>query len=78
MKIPMLQNSSNKESASFTILFIAFNLVCLWLLLSIICPLFGIDKVPAFDGTGATTFLGPIIANYFAGKYLEANNKKDE
>lgn len=71
MKFPALKNSKDKESNSWTMAFIAFNLVSLWLLLTIVCPIFGIVTIPAFDGSAAMAFLSPILLNYFGSKYLE-------
>lgn len=75
IKLPMLKNSENKESASFTMAFIAFNLVSLWLLLTIFTPLFGIQTIPSFDGTASMLYLGPILANYFGSKYITGTNQ---
>lgn len=79
MKIPLLQNSHGKSSASFTFAFIGFNAVILWLLLYILCPIFGITTIPAFNGADAMMLLTPLLMNYFVGKIKDGleNNHKD-
>lgn len=76
--IPMLTNSAGKSSSSFTFAFIAFNLISLWLLLSIVCPIFSITTIPAFSGTDAMAYLTPIFLNYFGNKYITESNKEKE
>lgn len=77
MKLPMLKNSDDKESASFTMLFLAFNAILLWLVLYISCPLFGITSIPAFDGASAMAFLAPLSALYFGRKRDEKSSNEN-
>jgi len=67
MKIPMLKNSSGKESASFSFSFISFNAILLWLLLYIFSGI-GHYTVPEFSGVESMAFLSPIFALYFVSK----------
>ncbi len=69
MKLPKFQDSSGKESSSFTMSWIAFNVITIWLVSFIILPLFGITTVPAFDGTSAMAYLTPVLALYFGRRY---------
>lgn len=71
LPVPLLRQSDGKPSASFTMAFLAFNACLLWLLLSIfegIGPL----KVRAFDASGATLFLTPILGLYFSRRYTDS------
>ena len=68
--VPLLRKSDGKPSASFTMAFLAFNVCLLWLLLSIfegIGPL----KVRAFDASGVTLFLTPILGLYFSRRFSD-------
>lgn len=67
MKLPMLQNSSNKQSASFTFLFLAFNAVMLWFLLYIFSGILHIN-VPEFSGSDSMLLLSPLLTLYFVNK----------
>lgn len=77
MNLPMLKNSDNKTSASFTMAFLSFNLVSLWLLLYIICPLFKVTTIPEFNGSSSMLYLTPILAIYFGRRYSEGKEKSE-
>lgn len=78
MKLPMLKNSNDKESASFTMMFLAFNVILLWLVLYISCPLFGITTIPAFDGASAMAFLVPLAALYFKRREEKSDSVENQ
>lgn len=73
LTVPMLKHSGGRESASFTMTFIAFNLVALWLLLWLGSGLIPF-VIPPFNGTDAMAFLAPVMANYF----IRRNQEKTE
>ncbi len=77
LSLPMLHNASGRASASFTMVWIVFNLVALWLFLYIITPITGL-QVPEFDGASAMLVLSPLCATYFAGQWRNGIQKKDE
>lgn len=62
--IPKLRDTDGRYSVSFTMLFVSFNLIMIWLGMFIFQGYFGFD-VPDFEGANAMTVLGPIIALYF-------------
>lgn len=62
--IPKLKDTDGRYSVSFTMLFVSFNLVMIWLGMFIFQGYLGF-KVPDFEGANAMTVLGPIIALYF-------------
>ncbi|NBP56966.1 hypothetical protein EBU71_10645 [bacterium] len=64
MKVPLLKQSDGKESASFTMMIIAFAVVTLWLLVSIVEEAFGIH-IREFSGAEAMSYLTPICALYY-------------
>jgi len=69
--VPMLRQSDGKPSASFTIMFLAFNACLLWLVLSIFEG-FGTLKIRPFDASGATLFLSPIFGLYWSRKWTDS------
>jgi len=71
MKIPMIKDSSGKQSASVTMMIVAFIIVSLWLVLSIFEELWGL-KVRVFDPTAAMAFLSPLLALYFGRRYTDS------
>jgi hypothetical protein len=79
--VPLLKQSNGEKSASFTMAFLGFNVVLLWLFLSIVEGI-GPLKVRAFDAGQAMSFLSPILILYFSrratdskGNTIEAENK---
>lgn len=77
MKLPMLTNSNNKESASFTMAFLGFNSVLLWFLLYLFSGI-GHYQVPEFSGSDAMLFLSPLLTLYFVGKNKKLDNSEKE
>lgn len=76
LQVPMLKHSGGRESASFTMAFIAFNLVALWLVLWLFSGIIGY-QVPEFDGGSAMAFLTPVMANYFLRRKTEKEVAND-
>lgn len=65
-----LKNAQGKPSSSFTMMFIAFGVVTLWLFLSIAEHL-GPLHIRAFSGAEAMAYLTPILALYWGRKQQE-------
>lgn len=70
IKVPLLKQSDGRPSASFTMVFLAFNVCLLWLFLSIIEGA-GPVKVRAFDSGQAMAFLAPLLGLYFGRRYTD-------
>lgn len=70
MKLPILKQSSKDESYSLTMAVVSFNLVCIWLILSLIGPSLHWN-IPTFSGTDAMAFLSPVLALYFGRKHQD-------
>lgn len=68
--VPLLRQSNGKPSASFTMAFLGFNTVLLWLFLSIVEGI-GPVKVRAFDSGQAMAFLVPVLTLYFGNKFVQ-------
>lgn len=64
MNVPLLKQSDGKKSASFTMMVIAFTVVTLWLLVSIVEEACGL-QIREFSGSEAMSYLTPICALYF-------------
>ena len=64
MKVPLLKQSDGRPSASFTMMIIAFAVVTLWLLVSIVEEAFGLT-IREFSGSEAMSYLTPICALYY-------------
>ena len=72
MKVPLLKQSDNKPSASFTMMVIAFSVVTLWLLVSIVEEAFGL-KIREFSGAEAMSYLTPICVLYYGRRHTTDN-----
>jgi len=75
--VPLLRQSDGKPSASFTVMFLAFNVIMLWLTLSIfegIGPL----KIRAFDFSGATLLLSSVFGLYFGRRWTDSKGNTEE
>lgn len=70
MKVPMFEQSDGKKSASFTMMIIAFAIVSLWLLVSIVEEAFGI-QIREFSGAEAMSYFTPIATLYFSRRWTE-------
>jgi hypothetical protein len=73
IKVPLLKQSDGKPSVSFTMAFVGFNVVLLWLLLSIF-EFSGPVKVRAFSSSDAMAFLTPLLMQYFGRRWVDAKN----
>jgi hypothetical protein len=73
IKVPLLIQSDGKPSASFTMAFIGFNVVMLWLLLSIF-EFSGAVKIRAFNSADAMAFLTPLLMQYFGRRWVDAKS----
>jgi hypothetical protein len=74
IKVPLLKQSDGKPSASFTMVFVTFNVVILWFLLSMFESL-GPLKVRAFDAGQAMTVFGPLISLYWGRRYTDSKTQ---
>lgn len=72
--VPLLKQSDGKPSASFTMVFLAFNACLFWLTLSIIEGI-GPVKVRAFDAGQAMTFLTPLLGLYFGRRFTDSKTQ---
>lgn len=68
--VPLLRQSDRKPSASFTVMFVTFNITMLWFLLSIFEG-FGSVKIRPFDFSGASMLLGIVFSLYFSRRYTD-------
>ena len=75
IQVPLLKQSNGKPSASFTMVFLAFNAVLLWLTLSIVEGV-GPVKVRAFDSGQAMAFLIPLLSLYFGRRFTDSKAEK--
>lgn len=70
MKVPLLEQSDGKKSASFTMMVIAFSVITLWLFVSIVEEAFGL-KIREFSGSEAMSYFTPICALYFGRRWAD-------
>ena len=77
MKVPLLKQSDGRPSASFTMMVIAFTVVTLWLLVSIVEEAFGI-QIREFSGSEAMSYFTPIATLYFSRRWTDRNNATAE
>lgn len=73
----MLANSAGKDSASFTMMFIAFNISMVWLLLWVLSGLLPFT-VPEFDGASIMAVITPLATLYFASNRKKNKNEETE
>ena len=73
MKVPLLKQSDGRPSASFTMMIIAFAVVTLWLLVSIVEEAFGLT-IREFSGAEAMSYFTPIATLYFSRRWTDAKN----
>lgn len=66
----LLTNSAGTKSASYTMMIIAFTVVTLWLLVSIVAKVGNIEIRP-FSGSEAMSYLTPILALYWGRRWSE-------
>ena len=72
MKVPLLKQSDGRPSASFTMMIIAFAVVTLWLLVSIVEEAFGL-QIREFSGAEAMSYFTPIATLYFSRRWTDRN-----
>jgi len=70
MKVPLFKQSDGRPSASFTMMIIAFTVVTLWLLVSIVEEAFGI-QIREFSGAEAMSYFTPIATLYFSRRWTD-------
>lgn len=70
MKVPLLKQSDGRPSASFTMMVIAFAVVTLWLLISIVEEAFGL-QIREFSGAEAMSYFTPIATLYFSRRWTD-------
>lgn len=66
----LLKNSAGTKSASYTMMIIAFTVVTLWLLVSIVAKV-GHVEIRPFSGSEAMAYLTPILALYWGRRWME-------
>lgn len=66
----LLKNSAGNKSASYTMMIVAFVVVTLWLLVSIVAKVGNIE-IRAFSGSEAMSYLTPILALYWGRRWSE-------
>lgn len=71
----LLKNTDGEKSVSFTMMVVAFTVVTLWLLVSVIAKI-GHIEIRQFSGTEAMAYLGPILALYW-GRKGQTQKKKE-
>ena len=70
MQVPLFKQSDGRPSASFTMMIIAFTVVTLWLLVSIVEEAFGI-QIREFSGAEAMSYFTPIATLYFSRRWTD-------
>lgn len=60
----MLKNTDGQKSASFTMMIVAFVIVSLWLVISIVAKIGSVEIRP-FSGSEAMAYLTPMLALYW-------------
>lgn len=73
----LLKNSSGQKSASFTMMIVAFAVVTLWLLVSIVAKI-GHIEIRQFSGSEAMAYLTPILALYWGRRWQEGQTAAEE
>ena len=73
MNLPLFKQSDDRPSASFTMMIIAFAVVTLWLLVSIVEEAFGLT-IREFSGAEAMSYFTPIATLYFSRRWTDAKN----
>lgn len=76
MKVPLLKQSDGRPSASFTMMVIAFTVVTLWLLISIVEEAFGL-QIREFSGAEAMSYFTPIATLYFSRRWTDRSSGTD-
>jgi hypothetical protein len=75
MKVPLLKQSDGRPSASFTMMIIAFVVVTLWLLVSIVEEAWGL-QIREFSGAEAMSYFTPIATLYFSRRWTDKDSTR--
>lgn len=75
MKVPLFKGSDGKESVSFTMMLIGFAVVTLWLLISIVEKVAGLE-IREFNSSEAMAYFTPLCLLYFSRKWSDASLSK--
>lgn len=67
-RVPMFKQSDGTPSASFTMMAVAFGVITLWLLASIVEEIAGIP-IRQFNGAEAMAYFTPLAALYFGRRW---------
>lgn len=73
----LLTNSAGTKSASYTMMIIAFTVVTLWLLVSIVAKVGNIEIRP-FSASEAMSYLTPILALYWGRRWSEDKTNSEK
>lgn len=76
MNFPLFKDSSGKPSVSFTMLVISFVVITLWLMVSIVEAIAGLNIRP-FDAATAMAYFTPIATLYFSRRWTTRNDGMD-
>lgn len=76
MKLPLLKQSDGRPSASFTMMVIAFTVITLWLLISIVEQAWGLT-FRQFSSTDAMAYFSPLLALYFGRRWTDKDVSSD-
>lgn len=71
-----IKNTSGQKSASLTFVSVAFGVVTLWLLVSIVSKI-GHIEIRQFDAATAMGYLTPLLALYFGRRWTDGKNTLD-
>lgn len=71
-----IKNTSGQKSASLTFVSVAFSVVTLWLLVSIVSKI-GHIEIRQFDAATAMGYLTPLLALYFGRRWTDGKNTLD-
>lgn len=67
-RVPMFKQSDGTPSASFTMMAVAFGVITLWLLASVVEEIAGIP-IREFNGAEAMAYFTPLAALYFGRRW---------
>jgi len=71
-----IKNTSGQKSASLTFVSIAFTVVTLWLVVSIVSKI-GHIEIRQFDAASAMAYLTPLLALYFGRRWTDGKSTLD-
>lgn len=73
----MLKNSEGKKSVSFTMMVVAFSIISLWLLVSIVSKI-GHLEIRPFSSTEAMSYFTPLALLYFGRRWSDTSTSKKQ